>query len=315
MAPPDHLVLPEHFRQDFEQKGYALVKSVFTPAEIDEWRRLLLLSERELSSFQTHLAPSSASSAPVYYSSKEDLLSNPYLRDIVYDARILSIVKTLLGSNDIVYTSEGSWSIHRNTHTMPMAFHKDNSDRINGHAPDWTKPFHLLRVGIYLQDHTHHSGGLTVFEGSHSQASIKNGRVITEWGKRVYLKTEPGDVVIWYLKTSHAGDWGIPKIGLLNALPLKVLRKLHRFEFLFKPQPELRAALFMSYGINSSSTERYKQYLRTRKWSFDMAQNSNFDPALAQRLKQERNLEVFNIKEIMKGVKPEEVGNHREIPF
>jgi Phytanoyl-CoA dioxygenase (PhyH) len=126
---------------------------------------------------------------------------------------------------------------------MPMAFHKDNSDKINGDAPDWTKPSHLLGVGIYLQDHTHHSGGLTVFEGSHSQASIKNGRVITEWGKRVYLKTEPGDVVVWYLKTSHAGDWGIPKIGLLNALPLKVLRKLHRFEFLFKPLPRLLSLL------------------------------------------------------------------------
>jgi Phytanoyl-CoA dioxygenase (PhyH) len=310
--------LPDHFRKDFEQKGYAIVKAVFTPAEIDELRRLVLLSEQELSAFKSLQSASKtpAASAPAIYSSKEDLLANPYLRHLVSDDRILTIVRTLLGSEDIVYMSEGSWTIHRNTHTTPMMFHKDNPDRINGNSPDWMGPYHILRLGIYLQDHSQHSGGLSVFEGSHSSNSVKDGKVVTEWGKRVYLRTQPGDVAIWYLKTSHAGDWGIPRIGLLNVLPVKVLRKLHRLEFLFKDHHAVRAALFLSYGVDSSSTERYKQYLRTRKWSFDKARGSAFDPSLAKKLKAEKRLDIFNIKEVMQGVKPEEVSEqHRDLPF
>lgn len=304
--------LPDHFRQDFEQKGYALVKSVFTPTEMDEMRRLVLLSEQELSDAPASPAPDT----PAYHSSKADLLSNPYLRHLVSDESILTIVRTLLGSDNIVYMSEGSWTIHRHTHTTPMAFHKDNPDRINGNGPDWTEPYHIIRLGIYLQDHSQHSGGLSVFEGSHSLNSVKNGKVITEWGKRVYLPTKPGDVVIWYLKTSHAGDWGIPRLSMLNALPVKVLRKLHRFEFLFKSPHDIRAAIFLSYGVNSASTERYKQYLRTRKWSFDTARGSTYDPMLTNKLRLEKRLDVLNIKEVMAGVKAEEVSEkHREIPF
>jgi hypothetical protein len=311
------MLLPGNFKEDFEQKGYAVAKSVFTPAEIDELRRLVLLSEQELSCVEEVLTSPGKTAPATRHSSKEDLLSNPYLRHLVSDDRLLTIVKTLLGSDDIIYTSEGSWTVHRNTYTTPMEFHKDNSDRLNGRGPDWTKPFYLIRIGIYLQDHSRHSGGVSVFEGSHSPDSVKNGKVVTEWGKRIYVKTEPGDVVVWYLKTTHAGDWGIPRpgLGFLNLLPVRVLRKLHRFDFLFQPQPETRAAVFLSYGTRSSSTDRYLQYLRTRKWSYERGRNSQFDPSLAATLQSEKKLEVINITEVMKGVNPEDVGGHREIPF
>jgi hypothetical protein len=62
-------------------------------------------------------------------------------------------------------------------------------------TPDWHGRYTALRFGIYLQDHTTHTGGLNLRDRSHNTVSLTTGRTI-------YLQSAVGDVVVWRLRTT-----------------------------------------------------------------------------------------------------------------
>lgn len=284
--------------KQLHELGFTVIKNVF--------------SEDEIEDFKTKMRKTHAEGL-----NSENLLANPYFCSLFYDERLLSIMKQLLGTESIVYTNEGSASYHLSRRNAG-GFHKDSADRKDINSPDWTMPYSIIRIGIYLQDHMQNSGGLAVLEKSHlREHSIRNGRIDAYVGKRRYVKVQPGDVVAWYLKTSHAGDFGLPKFGFLNWVNSKSIRKIQRlFPFLFKPFHKERMAIFMSYGAaNHPSVERYKNYLKTRDYGWTMAQNYNHDEELVNRLKSKYNLELLNCKEMFNSVKKENVGRHRELPY
>jgi len=169
---------------------------------------------------------------------------------LVLDERIVALVKKLLG-NDVLYHGDSTVQVGEG----PRGFHKDNADRGEPAGVDWQGEYGIIRFGIYLQDHAVHSGGLKVRLGSHRKVSH-------HVGKAKNLSTSVGDVVFWYLTTSHSGnfvrvrgatDWCLhPRI---ESLVPKGLRVPEQFE---------RMAVFCTYGRPGPQFDHYIDYQSRR---------------------------------------------------
>ena len=100
-----------------------------------------------------------------------DILSNPAIGNIVYDDRIISSVEYLLDGS-LCYFGEGRLLIENENGRKGGAFHRDNPDRTEPNGPDWKSRYDVVRVGIYLEDHKDHAGGLGLFSGSNKNSSF-----------------------------------------------------------------------------------------------------------------------------------------------
>ncbi|MGA2700870.1 MAG: hypothetical protein ABSH35_07215 [Isosphaeraceae bacterium] len=154
----------------FWDQGYLLVRDVFPKAEVEKFRRHALENRR-----------------------RGDLLSHPHLRKVLLDDRVLSIAAQILGDTPVYYGDSTC-----NIGQQSFDFHKDNADRADGNAPDWNGRYTQIRFGLYLQDHSWHSGGLRVIP--RSQNAVSN-----PMGKPVNVRTRVSDLVVWNLRTDHAG--------------------------------------------------------------------------------------------------------------
>jgi hypothetical protein len=157
----------------FWRDGYQIVRDVYTAEEIEAFRE----------------------DARASRSHGGDLLSNPRMRRALTDGRMIDVARKLLGSDEIVYAGDSSFTINSKQH----GYHKDNADRNDGAAPDWQSRYTILRFGIYLQDHEKYTGGLNLRVGSHEQASLKTG-------KNVYVRNRLGDLAVWSLRMTHSGN-------------------------------------------------------------------------------------------------------------
>jgi hypothetical protein len=225
---------------NFWTNGFAIAKGVFTDAEIEQLR----------------------SSAYETASYTGDLLSNPKLGWLVYDQRLLDIAKAVLGK-PLVYFGDSNCLLGKESH----GWHKDNADRDDPNAPDWKSRYTVIRMGIYLQDHARHSGGLNVRTGSHNILDIRGG-------KNAYLATSVGDVVLWSLRTSHSGTGKLLRVIPQLEFEPAIADRLPNF--LFRPMDRDRVALFISYGLNDEAEHlsRYIAYLKTRKYMISSWSNS-----------------------------------------
>jgi len=233
----------------FWEKGYTIVRGVYSPAEIDRLRE----------------------GARASRSTSQDLLSNPLMRQVITDGNLVEIARRILGRDDILYYGDSSFTIIPGT----PGYHKDNADRHDAKAPDWQGGrYTQLRFGIYCQDHTRHSGGLNLREKSHDTVSLKDG-------KTVYLRTRVGDVGVWSLRTSHSGGgtllrfppWKNPEPGTASQY-----RKM-----LVAPAHAERVSVFLALGADDQHAARYVDYLKTRTYMVRAWRNSHYDEeALAQ---------------------------------
>jgi hypothetical protein len=241
----------------FDDHGWALITNVFSLSEIERFRDEVLRSELERRN--------------------GDLLSNAYLRAVVLDDRVIAISRALLGGEP-TYFGDSTWTCNR---TVPstIGFHKDNPDKTSGSKPDWqTRKYPVLRMGIYLQDHVRHSGGLGLRDRSHQTHDCSVGSPFA-------VPTAKGDIVIWSLRTSHTGFASrlrmFPKVflpmGMQGRLALRAKVKPPGSRTLFRPAeyPE-RAALFASFGIEGSLLQRYTRYLKTRRYAVELWKHSEY---------------------------------------
>jgi hypothetical protein len=228
----------------FWEHGYTIVRNVYSPQEIGELRDAAFASRR--------LGP-------------RDLLSNPSMRGVLTDGRLVEIARSILGRDDIVYYGDSSFTIIPGN----PGYHKDNADRTDPQAPDWRGGrYTQLRFGIYCQDHTRHSGGLNLRDKSHNTVSLRKG-------KTVYLTTSVGDVGVWSLRTSHSGGgallrfprWFHPEPALARKLPKSLLAPPH----------EERVSIFAALGADDEHAARYVEYLKTRTYLVKALRNSIYD--------------------------------------
>jgi hypothetical protein len=230
--------------------GYTVVRDVFNAAELDRFRALLARAHervRSAADFDSDVR------YPNLTMLRGDILSLPELAEVDYvvlDGRVIEIVKQLLGP-DIVYHGDSTAQIGEG----PRGFHKDNADRGNPQGVDWRGEYGLLRLGIYLQDHSRSSGGLKVRWGSHRHVSHHSGRARN-------VDTRPGDLVAWYLTTSHSGNAirvsGVPNLCLHPRIEQLVPTALR------VPEAAQRMAFFCTFGRPGPHLDHYIAYQAKR---------------------------------------------------
>lgn len=186
-----------------------------------------------------------------------DLLSQPGLRPLLLDQRILQSVRTLLGPQ-VVYFQDSSVAVG----DTPAGLHKDCVDRDDARGPDWAGRYPIVRVGVYLQDHVGLPGGLDLQRGSHNVPGLRGG-------EHVYADSQLGDVVIWNLRTNHSGSAVMLTRGNRPLDPARLgTRLLRRVPLgLLKRHPQTRVAVFMTFGAPGEHLERFIAYLKTREYA------------------------------------------------
>ena len=253
----------------FDQQGFVLKPEVFSAKEIKSFRKRIYdqyaIDEAEGLTFQLN----NTSSKARY--SRGCLLSKALLRDILLDDRITGLAKEILGTNHLIYFGDSSYQIG----TGLRGFHRDCLDREFQSGPDWQSKYTLIRLGLYLQDHSTFSGGLKVKPGTHEKAD----------GSSVFINNKPGDLVAWSLKLLHSGNAVKLKLfpnvcidnqGIENRIP----------NFLKKEEEQERISLFMTFAAESAHVERYIcEYEMKRSETIAHLQASKYNEEALQKAK------------------------------
>lgn len=245
---------PSVDNEKLRRDGYTVIKGVFSQEEIACLRNAITAQFKEDQACKLTFLDGGCNYA------RGDLLSKKRLWRVLLDERILAIARTILAERP-VYFGDSSYQIgvewgktgHKGGH-----WHKDNRrcDRSDPNGLDWQEYYPLIRFGIYLQDHARHSGALAVKVGSHLKAGVQEGTP-------VFVDTEIGDVAVWNLRTTHAGEsvrfrfWPYKKFSAKWEWRMPI--------WLCVPQDEPRMAMFFTFGINDDHTHRYINECRSRE--------------------------------------------------
>ena len=224
------------------------------------------------------------------------------LYKIILDERINEIAKLFLDETP-VYFGDSSVTVHSVDNRISHGFHKDSPDRDDINAPSFKGEYSVLRFGIYLQDHVSHSEGLIVRSGSHRFAN-------TTTGKKVIVPTEPGDVIVWYLTTTHSGNAKKLKSFKNLVVADDGVSRLQHFlyyripSFFVMPASNDRISIFFTFGKKDHHLNRYIKYLKGRDYAINTWKNSNWNSELI-RLSKEKNIELIDMPSEIKNISDE----------
>ena len=232
---------------EFWDKGWLVRRRVLEKDRILAYRRQILAKD---------LAPG-------------DLLSSPGVGELVTDPAVVSLASDLLGETP-QYFGDSNVSIR----STGRGYHKDNADRYDPSAPDWQNSYPIFRIGIYLQDHHRHSGGLNVRERSHLVPNVRAGRTR-------YLGTEVGDVVAWNLRNTRSANGVVIRPGIPLAVSPRVAGRLPG-RVTCQPKGE-RLAVFITYGASGAHLDRYIDYLRSRTYQRSIWRDCVWTPEARNR--------------------------------
>ncbi|MDI1270407.1 MAG: hypothetical protein PSV40_15075 [Polaromonas sp.] len=232
--------------ENYKRDGYVLVKGLFSPSETAGFKNTIAELTR-----MSGLDGDALSAAP--------------LRSIMLEDRIVNVLKILLGPKVVYF---GDSTVRYDANEGSRGFHKDSL----GDFEDPSSTDHpVLRIGLYMQDHVRHSGGLKVRRGSHRHAFLGRSSLKRLFssasphgplklasfrlGRAVNLDTEPGDLVIWNHRLFHSGY-----AVRLKAFPGLCINP--RFEKYIpkswtRPYEGPRAVMFASFGAPSVSLDRF----------------------------------------------------------
>lgn len=256
---PDQLTEARRF---LDEHGWVIVRGVFTAEEVAAMREGVQRSFDE--------------------KREGDLIANPHLGgdSFILHPRFRPLINAFVPGPPVHF---GDASYAYGTMGGPT-FHKDNPDRQNPAGPDWRSPYSVVRFGVYLQDHSQHSGGLALRDRSHLESSINRGRPFA-------APTVPGDVVAWSLRTTHSGFAtrlrGIPKVFVpLTLMSLLLGRKDYNpTRFPFRPLAVYpRMALFASFGVEDRHLRRFIRHLKTCDYAVRAWQATNYTEDVRGRL-------------------------------
>ncbi|MGB3608037.1 MAG: hypothetical protein WA775_15550 [Psychroserpens sp.] len=246
-------------KEQINKHGWVIIKNVFTPSEINTFREY---AEKD----KAHVG---------------DLLSAEFLSKIILDDRIVSIFKECTGEDRLVYFGDSTLSYNSGL----CGFHKDSKDRHNKDSVEFKdKNYSLLRLGVYLQDHSEHSKGLCLRSDSHLHQSVSKGKIIN-------VKSEIGDVIVWKLTTTHS-----PNADIVSLFPNHGFHpQLTKFlpSFMKKKSIDPRLAVFMGFGVDDQYTKDYIDYLKTRQYAITRWEQSIYTKAQIAEMERQ-NVKVIS---------------------
>ena len=259
----------------FKNEGYVVKRSVFSVGEIETFR------ERVHDQFEldkkSGLTRDIVTKHADLHLARGCLLSKKNLYEILLDPRIIQFAQELLESEKVIYWGDSSYQIG----TGMRSFHRDSVHKADFDGPDWKIPYSLIRIGLYLQDHSKHSGGLKVKPGTH----------VRENGPAVFVDTRPGDLVAWNLRLLHSGN--AVKLKWLPFVSINYPRLENGVpSFLKREQERERMSLFMTFSSESLHLYRYiDEYQLKRKDTIEGLQASFWKKEILT-LAEKRGLDV-----------------------
>jgi hypothetical protein len=191
---------PEALRNELAERGYAVVRSVFTVDEIERLRTIV----------RGHLQ-SEGSRFSLGKTQPNAAVAVPDLGYIFAHSRVVRLFKSLIADGGTLFT--GHCDIHMN---MLSGWHRDSGEAYGGYfSGDYMADptCCVFKMAIYLQDTTARDG-LSVVPGSHRQRAY-------DINEAVSLCTKLGDAVIFDVRLAHAGqlpDWFEKGVKALNIL-------------------------------------------------------------------------------------------------
>ncbi len=191
------------YREQLERDGYFILKGVFSKAQLDIWKETIHTFVKSKKQLQNHggiLIP--------------DFVRWPALASVASikeNEVILSALRDIFGGENFRYCNHNDIGINRIN-----AWHKD---KLNGPysryqvTPIWStkdnERHEIVKVLLYLQDHSKNKDGLWLVPQSHTQPEI-HGR------NALYMATEPGDVIIFDQRINHRGmEHQVPESRIL----------------------------------------------------------------------------------------------------
>lgn len=184
----------------FEKDGYIICENVFSEEEIDTFRNEVLNCLNYLNSNGIFLENSSGQTIPDFINHYKEFFPN--IINIKNNEKILGYLEELFNGKNFRFCSHNDIGINR-----IVGWHKDilNNEyskyqTINLWETHNNEKHEIVKVLIYLQDHSHDNFALRLVPGSHTEAKLdKNGN------NSIYLHPKKGDIVIFDQRITHRG--------------------------------------------------------------------------------------------------------------
>jgi len=237
----DYIPTPLINTTQFHRDGYVIVDDVFPHELIDYWRqRILHLQSNESMQFKPWYVPSAADPGVTI----PNFMMRPsfsFLHDLASSPPVLRVLRAVFGGGRFRYCSLNDIGIDR-----IVGWHKDVlNDQYKKYQtlPLWQKNppeggHFIVKVNIYLQDHTDDEGGLVLVPGSHRSPGLSTDGSIT-------LHPKKGSLVIFEQRMTHRGRHWTPS-RLLHNEPSRIL-------------------LSLSYGRYNTFTDEFERGTRQRQ--------------------------------------------------
>jgi hypothetical protein len=230
----------------FEKDGYIIVPRLLDAGGAAHYRALL---QRESAISDGDFDPTAPTR--VSWDRPDGVTTTPDFWPLIFDPRLLEAVHAVIGP-DARYTQHSDLHVNRGA----PGWHRDSAHRRFGQGPDWDEsrtPYKIARVAIYLQSYAESHSALGIIPGSHRKESLLNRAELLALSqankllrhrarqplpghfvsmRAVWIKTEPGDCVIFNQRLLHSAGRIIgPKY-----------------------------AIFMSYGAENEHSRRHRHY-------------------------------------------------------
>ena len=246
---------------NFWKDGFIIVRDVYSKDEISEYRNFV--SKESVKYFGNE----SSNYKELEVNNFKEILSYPEIQSVILNKKLIDSVKNIL-EGEVVYWGNSSFRWNE------KAYRRFHNDAKNDFDCPFTTKYPLVRVGVYLQDHSSYSNGLKIWKGT--RHTLRYGRkllkkIFKENGSLKYLlpqqfyksinvNTKAGDVVISNLRTCHSG--GALRIKYLSNISFHPIvenfieRYLPSFVL---PLERERGVLFSTFGKESNDLNNYIQ--------------------------------------------------------
>ena len=213
-----------------------------------------------------------------------DILSKRAFSFLPLDDRILMLACAMIGDR-IVYFGE-STALYNAVAETPQYRHYHNDSR--GDDFDFREDYPVIRVGIYLQDHARHSGGLKLRPGSHRKFCMEKygfrsavKHLLTRRRPHDFIvrrslnvETTAGALLAWNMRIHHTGY--ARRLRRFPRLALHPHVENLLSDSVFMPEERGRCVVFMAFGAPSEYLERYIENRVNRQDMGEHWRNTHF---------------------------------------
>jgi len=243
--------MDNHLAQEIKDNGYVIVRNLLSKEKISQLRSLVQQHFRNKGVY-----------ANAGLTQPNAAVTVPEISQVFYDDEVLAILRQVFAQEEIMFTS------HCDLHCRTLSnWHKDDGMTVmeGGYFEEATyqnPDCQVYKVALYLQDHYHNTGGLTVRPGSHNFSSVNEG-------EEVYLKTRAGDAIIFDVRLTHRGQKEVVPLPHLRK-PINILQKVLKKTLNIKPSTSDqylkaiyeklsgdRLSIFFTYGIPNEYTKKF----------------------------------------------------------